>query len=215
MGLVVAAIVMAVLATGGDGDEPEVGAADYVPEDRSPIVDEAPNGTRRTSPLPRGHSIAHDGLELTVLDVSYSSEENGSYAPLEDNHLWAVVKLRLKAVGDPDKSYSYNTVDFRLVGERGVIYNDWIEAPKSDMGSGEFFGGATLEVNLVRQVHEDDDDIVLIYSPAFEESRFLALNSNPQSITHNGTNPAASIVSVEGAPRETPVHPGDIPESRA
>ena len=205
MGLVVAAIIMAVLATGGDGDEREAGVADNESTGSSPGVDGVPDGAERTNPLPRGHSIAHDGLELTVLDVSYSSEENGSYAPLENRHVWAIVKLRLKAVGDPNKSHSYNTIDFRLVGDRGVIYNDWVEAPKSDMGSGEFFGGANVEANVVRQVHEDDDNIVLIYSPAFEESRFLSLESDPQSRTDNSTNSTDYCVSVKDTQHETPV----------
>ena len=179
LGLVVAAIVMAVIATGGDRDEPEISAADNESTGNSSDVDEVSDGRERTNPLPRGHSVTHDALKLTVLDVAYSPDENGSYAPLEDNHVWAVVKLRLEAVGDPNKSYGYNTIDFRLVGDKGVIYNDWVEAPKSDMGSGEFFGGANVEANVVRQVHEDEDNIVLIYSPAFQESRFLALESDP------------------------------------
>lgn len=205
MGLVVAAIIMAVIATSGDGDEPEVGVAGNKSTESSPGVDGVPDGKERTNPLPRGHSITRDALKLTVLDVAYSPDENGSYAPLEENHVWAVVKLRLEAVGDPNNSYSYNTIDFRLVGDRGVIYNDWVEAPKSDMGSGEFFGGANVEANVVRQVHEDDDNIVLIYSPAFEESRFLALESDPQSKTYNPTNSTEYKVSVKDAPRETPV----------
>ena len=97
-------------------------------------MDEVSDGRERTNPLPRGHSITHDALKLTVLDVAYSPDENGSYSPLKTNHVWAVVKLRLEAVGDPNKSYSYNTIDFRLVGDRGVIYNDWVEAPKRDLG---------------------------------------------------------------------------------
>ena len=179
MGLVVAAIIMAVIATGGDGDEPANSVVGNGSTGNSPDVYEVSDGRERTNPLPRGHSITHDALKLTVLDVSFSPDENGSYAPLEDNHVWAFVKLRLEAVGDPNKSYGYNTIDIRFVGDKGVIYNDWVEAPRRDMGSGEFFGGANVEANVVRQVHEDDDNIVLIYSPAFQESRFLALESDP------------------------------------
>ena len=87
--------------------------------------------------------------------------------------------LRLEAVGDPNKSYRYNTSEFRLVGDKGVIYDNWITVPNSDMGSGEFFGGSNVEANVVRQIHKDDTNIVLIYSPAFGGSRYLALESDP------------------------------------
>ncbi len=144
-----------------------------------------------------GHAITYNDLNVTVLDVSYSSEQNGSFAPVEYDHVWAVVKLRLEAVGDPNKAFGYNTIDFRLVGDRKVVYQDWAKVPQIDMGSGEFFGGANLEAAVVRQIHEDDENMVLIYSPAFKESRYFALESAPLNGTNNQTDSSDSDVAPE------------------
>ena len=179
LGLFVLLIVIGVVVSGGESDEPEVSVAERSSTGSSPDVPEVPNGKERTNPLPRGYSITHDDLKVTILDVSYSSSEGGLFASLKDAHVWAIVTLRLEAVGDPNKSFRYGTSEFRLVGDKGVIYEDWIAVPESDMGSGEFFGGSSVEVNVVRQVHKDDTDFVLIYSPAFGGSRYLALESDP------------------------------------
>ena len=130
-------------------------------------------------PLPRGYSITHDDLKITILDVSYSTSESGLFASLEDNHVWVDVKLRLEAIGDPNKTFTYNTIDFRLVGDKAVVYDDWMAVPDGDIGSGELFGGGKVEGSVVRQIHEDDTNIVLIYSPTFEGSRYLALEFDP------------------------------------
>ncbi len=209
LGLVVAAIVLAVIATNGDGDE-----GDFAVNKRggdSSFGDEALLGNSRTRPLPKGHAITHNDLSVTVLDVSYSTKQNGSFASLEENHVWAVVTLRLEAIGDPNKAFGYNTVDFRLVGDRGAVYNGWMEAPKSDMGSGEFFGGASLEANIVRQVHEEDENMVLIFSPALKESRFFALESNPQNGSRGPTNSAVRSDQIEDDQGRTKASPPPIP----
>ena len=195
LGLVVAAIVLAVIATGND--EAGIDVAGNDASGNSSEVGGVADGKARTNPLPRGSSLTHNELNLTVMDVSYSSEQNGSFAPLEADHVWAIVKLRLEAVGDPNKAYGFNTIDFRLVGDKGVIYHDWVEAPKSDMGSGEFFGGANMEANVVRQVHEEDGNLVLIFSPAFQGQRFLALESAP--VSKNGAHAEVDGVSGEDA----------------
>ena len=197
LGVVVAAIILASIATGGDNDEREV-AASRRARGGSSISHEIADGKERTRPLPMGHAITHNDLNVTVLDVSYSSEQNGTFASIEDDHVWAVVKLRIEAVGDPNKAFGYNTIDFRLVGDRGVVYQDWAQAPQIDMGSGEFFGGANLEATVVRKVHEDDENMVLIYSPAFKESRFFALEAAPQNGANNGTDSTDSDVVAEG-----------------
>lgn len=196
LGVVVAAIILASITTGGDNNEQQVAASGRT-RGGSSASNGIADGKERTRPLPMGHAITHNDLNVTVLDVSYSSEQNGSFAPVQDDHVWAVVKLRLEAVGDPNKAFGYNTIDFRLVGDRGVVYQDWAQAPQMDMGSGEFFGGANLEATVVRQVHEDDENMVLIYSPAFKESRFFALESVLQNGSGNHTESTDSDVAAE------------------
>ncbi len=171
-------IITAVVSSVGN-DEPEVSVAGDTSPQAPPSTLDVPDGKTRTSPLPRGYSITHDDFKITILDVIYSTEEGGLFTSLEENHLWAIVGLRLEATGDPNRSHSYNTINFRLVGDMGVIYDEWAFVPDGDIGSGEVFGGAKVEGSVIRQVHEDDTNLVLIFSPAFGGSRYLALESEP------------------------------------
>ena len=137
------------------------------------------DGTERTNPVPLGYSVTHNNLKITVLEFFYIADDGGLFAILEENHRWSRVNMQIEAVGGPNQTYRYNTKDFRLVGDRGVIYDDWVLAPDGDMGSGELFGGGKLQTGIIRQVHKDDTNMVLIYSPGFAGSRYLALESGP------------------------------------
>ena len=142
-------------------------------------LSKVPDGTERTNPVPLGYSVTHNNLKITILEFFYIADDGGLFAILEENHRWSRVNMQIEAVGGPNQTYRYNTKDFRLVGDRGVIYDDWVLAPDGDMGSGELFGGGKLQTGIIRQVHKDDTNMVLIYSPGFAGSRYLALESGP------------------------------------
>ena len=179
LGLIIIVVIVAAIAGGGGGSESEVRvASDGAIGNPSDTV-EVPDGKEKTNPLPRGYSVTHNDLRLTILGVSYSTSEQGVFTSLEEDHVWATVELRIEALGDPNDTFTYNTIDFRLVGDRGIIYDDWAFVPDGDMGSGEFFGGSQVETSVIRQIHEDENNMVLIYSPAFLGSRYLALGLDP------------------------------------
>ncbi len=121
-----------------------------------------PDGKERTNPVSPGYSITHNDLKITILELFYIADEGCLFATLEEHHRWSRVNLRIKAVGDSNQTYRYNTKHFRLKGDRGVIYYDWVLAPEGDMASGELFGGETLQTSIIRQVHKDDTNMVLI-----------------------------------------------------
>ena len=180
LGLLLLIVLIVALASGGGSDETEVSVAEHSSGGAQATVEQVPDGKARTEPLPRGYSITHNDFKLTVLDGSYSSSEGGIFASLKEDHVWAIVKLRLEAVGSADNTNSYSTFDFRLVGDMGTIYNDWFTAStEGDLGSGEVFGGAVVEGTVVQQVHKDDANLILIYSPVLKGSRYLALESSP------------------------------------
>ena len=156
-----------------------VATATAVPTATATATPVVPDGKSRTAPIPRGQSVTHDDFKLTITDVSYSTAGEGFFAELEEGHVWTYVSLRIESTGDPDKTYSYNTINFRMVGSRGVIYDDWVSKPRGDLGSGEVFGGGVVEGTVIRQVHKDDTDLVLIYSPTFSGSVYLALGTDP------------------------------------
>ena len=169
LGFLIVIVIIVALASGGESDETEVSVADNSTEGGAATEVRIPDGKERTNALPRGYSITHDDFKITVLDVSYSSSEGGVFATLKQDNVWTIVKLRLEAVGDPNKTYSYNTFDFRIVGDKGTIYDDWFIPSTDDaLGSAEVFGGAVVEGNVVQQVHKDDANLILIFSPAFK-----------------------------------------------
>ena len=156
-----------------------VSEAEVGPMGSESDLSKVPDGTERTNPVPLGYSVTHNNLKITILEFFYIADDGGLFAILEENHRWSRVNMQIEAVGGPNQTYRYNTKDFRLVGDRGVIYDDWVLAPDGDMGSGELFGGGKLQTGIIRQVHEDDTNMVLIYSPGFAGSRYLALESGP------------------------------------
>lgn len=149
-------------------------SSDSAPPTPTPI----PSGESRSEPVPYGYPVVHSGIEVTVLDVTRGVDLPDIFTPLDEGNEWVVVKLRLRNQGDPDKTRRYHTSDFRIVGKRGVIYDDWFITPNtgSNLGSGEFFGGGgEVAGNIVQQVHQDDGELTLIYSPAFRGSRYLLI----------------------------------------
>ena len=104
----------------GNSDS-EVAVVDSSSVENSSTPISVSNGTKRTDPLPRGYSVTHRNLKLTVLDVDYSTSESGFLASLPEGHKWVSVKLRIEAVGDPNDTYTYNAIDFRMVGDLETI----------------------------------------------------------------------------------------------
>ena len=156
-----------------------VSEAEVGPMGSESDLSKVPDGTERTNPVPLGYSVTHNNLKITVLEFFYIADEGGLFATLEENHRWSRINMQIEAIGGPNQTYRYNTKDFRLVGDRGVIYDDWVLAPDGDMGSGELFGGGKLQTGIIRQVHREDANMVLIFSPGFAGSRYLALESGP------------------------------------
>lgn len=156
-------------------DAPSV--ASSPPTQAPPTPTSIPSGESRSEPAPYGYPVVHSGIEVTVLDVTRGIDLPDIFTPLDEGNEWVVVNLRLRNQGDPDKTKRYHTSDFRIVGSRGIIYDDWFITPNtgSNLGSGEFFGGGEVEGNIVQQVHQDDADLTLIYAPAFRGSRYLSI----------------------------------------
>ena len=182
LGLLVVVVVLVFLFTWPISETTVVSVvseAEVGPMGSESDLSKVPDGTERTNPVPLGYSVTHNNMKITILEFFYIADDGGLFAILEENHRWSRVNMQIEAVGDPNQTYRYNTKDFRLVGDRGVIYDDWVLAPDGDMGSGELFGGGKLQTGIIRQVHEDDTNMVLIYSPGFAGSRYLALESGP------------------------------------
>ena len=171
-------IVMAI-AGGGDGatsDEPRQAASSEGTEGTPSRTD---LGKSPTNPIGYGVPIVHRDIEVTVLDVKRNHPTPSTFFEPKEEHEWVTVTLRVRNVDDDrDKAKSYNDLDFRITGRRGLIYND-IFTPNTDtpLGAGDFFGGGEVTGDVVREVHKDDSELVLIFTKTFHGSRYLSLQS--------------------------------------
>ena len=181
LGVVLLPIGIVVMIAGGDGatsDDPVASRESGAPAEsaKSPPTP-ADMGKSPTNPLAYGVPIVHRGMEVSVLDVKRNHPTPSTFFEPKEEHEWVTVTLRVRNVdGDRDKAKHYNHLDFRITGRRGLIYDN-IFAPNTDtpLGAGEFFGGGEVTGDVVREVHKDDGELVLIFTQTFHGSRYLSL----------------------------------------
>ena len=179
VGLVVLIVIAALFAESPEenGGESSNIAGQLAPE-QLPKVKYNPEtaGSSRIEPSPFGQPIVHKGMEVTVLNVIRGWPGGSSFFTPDTDHEWTAVSLRLRNLGPAEKTETYNPIEFRVTGSRGVIYDKLFTPDTSTpLRSGEFFGGAEITGEIVQQVHKADTKMVLIYSPPFQGSRYLSL----------------------------------------
>lgn len=88
---------------------------------------------------------------------------------------YIIVTLRVRNLGDPTETKTVSAFDFRVVGERGVIYDAPLIVVEKEL-SAEFFGGGTTEGELGLQVGRGEKSLVLIYDSGLDTTaRYLSL----------------------------------------
>ena len=147
-----------------------------------------PLGTGRTNPVLYGTAFAHNGMELTILEVGRLAQEGTFFpglslrkAPREGCY-YVAIKLRLRNVGDPNESRVYSEDHFWVTGKLGFVYSE-VFSPDSgelQLGRGEFFGGGEITGAMVVEIPSDDDQLVLIYSPPFSAGTSYYSLEQPQ-----------------------------------
>ena len=82
---------------------------------------------------------------------------------------YVAIKLRLRNVGDPNKSRAYSKDHFWVTGKLGFVYSEVLSPDSGELqlDQGEFFGGGEITGGIVVEIPSDDDQLVLIYSPPF------------------------------------------------
>ena len=132
----------------------------------------------RVNPVKLGVPVVHSGMEVTVLGARRGyPEEDESHRPRK-GHEWVTATLRVRKIGGKaDESDLYHDVEFPFIGERGLTYDDIFVPPRMEgrLGSGRLSGGEEVIGDVVREVHKEDDNLMLIYSPTFGRARYLSL----------------------------------------
>jgi len=186
LGIVIGFICLGALCCGGivlfgsalptpEGQEQPLPAGTARP---APTPTPIPLGLTRANPAPLGEPVANDQrVECTVLSV-----ERGVTLEFEqpsEGTEFIAITLRLRNLGPPDKTRRYNSTDFRVVGSRGVIYDDrmfFLSTLDDALESGEFFGGAEVTGRIVQEAGIGESDLILIWDPGLGSSaRYLSL----------------------------------------
>ena len=126
-----------------------------------------------------------------------------------EGFVWIVIEIQLRNVGNPNQTRIVKSTHFKVAGGSGAIYEVADVPPKKQrkwhsfaerwerhlgeryLDTGEFFGGSELTGHLIARVAEEEDDLVLIYSPGSQGSSYLSLKESAASGTLGGTPSAA------------------------
>lgn len=124
---------------------------------------------------------------------------------------WLIVSLRLRTIGDPNDTLAYTPTEFKVTGKSGSVYEFADLPPKKQrrrspfadeserligrryLDAGEFFGGSEITGDLIVRIAEQDDNFVLIYSPAPHGSRYLSLKPSQAGEGPRGTSVPTAV----------------------
>ena len=128
-------------------------------------------GTSRFNPLPLGKTLVVGEWEISVIGI-----ERDAYGKIEEMNMFnsepnpgeeaVLVKLEVKLISSPTVKSSINLFSFKLVGEKGFVYEHrWdVLEPEVDR---EIFGGTVIQGYLSFNVARGEKGLVLIYRDAW------------------------------------------------
>ena len=88
---------------------------------------------------------------------------------------YVIAILRVKNLGDPAETKRVSSWSFRVVGDRGAIYDSPMLVLGNELAA-ELFGGGSAEGQLAFEVSQGEGGLVLIYDSGLDtEARYLSL----------------------------------------
>ena len=134
------------------------------------------NPTSRQSPVPWGQSWpTPDGLVIRVVDVDLDAwprvlAENQFNDPPAEGMRMVMVSVEVtNQSGDAETPRKIDDSDYRLVGDRGVIYSSFDSTTRCgvipDELDWELFPDATVTGNVCVMLPQDEGELRLIYKP--------------------------------------------------
>jgi len=179
----VAATATSVPAAALPEDTPKPKATAVPPTDTPipPTPTPVPAGLNRLNPIPMDQPIVADNnIELTVLGLERNAwpkihEANMFNEEPGEGMEYIVVVMKVSYLGDPNETKLVSSWDFRVVGDRGAIYQS-ASVVLDDKLDAELFGGGAAEGELAFEVTSGEGGLVLIYDSGFgTEARYLSL----------------------------------------
>ncbi len=153
--------------------------ATKVPPSPTPV----PIGMGRDNPVPVDQSVlCEDNLEVTVLKVEHGQQAwnkiygyNMFNSKPDTGMEYILITVRVKFVGDSSKTRRVASSYFRVVGDKGAIYEEPFAVVLGKDLASELFGGGVTEGELAFQVGQGEKGLVLIYAGGGQKARYLSL----------------------------------------
>jgi hypothetical protein len=145
---------------------------------------QAPLGQTRDQPHPVSARVDIGGdRELSIVSITRPANdivESGNMfnATPEPDEEYIIVRLRVVCNKSTNETCSFTTYELKTVGSDGTVRDQAFAAgiPEEMEQGNEFFGGASIEGNLVFLVSQGDGSTVLFYDPLiFGDPIYIAL----------------------------------------
>ena len=134
--------------------------------------------TSRESPVPLGQTWATpDGLLIRVIAVDFDAwervrAENQFNSPPAEGMRMVLVSVEVTNTGEGETPRRIRSSDYRLVGDRGIVYTPFDTATRCGVIANELdwdlFGNATVTGNICIVAPQDEDTLRLIYKPGYQ-----------------------------------------------
>lgn len=169
-------VLIGLIGAGGGGGEKEKSAPTptSIKQEEATTPEEKAPGMSKEIPLSYGQPIKDDrGVEATVINVKRNAFIK--YHEPKQGKEFILVTVKLENKSDRE-TVRYSPVNFRVTGEESVIYEETYASTDNRLESGEFYGGAEVEGELVFEVGEGEENLILIWDAGFGTSaRYLSL----------------------------------------
>lgn len=142
-------------------------------------------GTTRDNPLP--HDSVLDiggGMQVRITFVQRPADDivaQGNMfndTPVPDVQEYMIVKLHVECTKPSNDKCNFNTIEFKTVGADGQVRDQPFVSgvPQTFEPFAEFFGGASLDGNIVFLVKQGDASVVLFHDPLiFGDPTYISL----------------------------------------
>lgn len=146
-----------------------------------PVTGAAERGLRKNAPAALGAAVLSDhGVEITVLEVDRSAwsmihEMNPFNEKPADGKEYVLTRIRARHVEGREQTRHVNSTDFRVTGEKGVIYKRPSLVVENELDV-ELFRNGVFVGYLAFEVTEGEQELMLIYDPGLgSTARYLSL----------------------------------------
>ncbi len=121
-----------------------------------------------------GDIISFDDKEVTVTNVARNYNTGNEFSKPKDGKEFVKVTVEIKNKSKSD--ISYNTFDFKIKTDNGVLEStSWSASPDDSLGSGKLAENGKIKGSMVFEVPKGDKKLSLRYSPSFWSNKNIEI----------------------------------------